>query len=226
MNHTFEAKLTKAWELFEKGDLKQSESLYLECLDTIDKSNVQKYSSILMGLIYVECFAEKYDIARQFAEELLHIAQNPEEQHIYLHQQGMVERMASNYAKALELFDLESEIILENFPNDFHRIATNLYEKAYILSKCKEFQKAIAEMKRAIHYAEQSNDLTTIACTYRGMAEILSDSGNHCDARQYFKKAIQSFEKEGSPSSQYAIAEIKEMMPELSEEVNKNIKIK
>lgn len=212
MNHTFEAKLTKAWELFEKGDLKQSEMLYLECLDNVDQADVQKYSSILMGLIYVESFAEKYDSARKFAEDLLHTAQNPEDKHIYLHQQGMVERMAQNYGKALELFDLESDIILENFPNDFHRIATNLYEKAYILSKRKEYEKAKAEMQRAINYAEKSNDLITMACTYRGMAEILSDSAESQAAGKYFEKAIHAFEKEGSLSSQYAIEEIKALI--------------
>ena len=64
-------------------------------------------------------------------------------------------------------------------------------------------------MLSALDFAEKSNDLISIGCSYRGLGEILKASEKAEDAAVYFEKAIIAFQKAGDT---YGVAEVKELM--------------
>lgn len=183
--------LQKAWELFEQGEFSQSEELYLECLKKCQKE--ENISSILMGLIYVDCFLEKYDQARNYARQLLKLAGNDEELHIALHQSGMVERMAGNYEQALKFFSEELDVIEKSFADDVMKKAVNLYEFGDVYLKQNKLNEAFDKMNESLYYAEQSKDGMTIACAYRGLGDIAIANQLDSDATTFFEKSIAYF---------------------------------
>ena len=130
--------ISEAWSLFDNKRYDDSRAVYNECYSMLDKDDVLLESSILMGLIYVESFSENFDKAREYANKLVGMAQSNEDRHIYLHQLGMVERMAQNYDTALSIFRDEESIILEYFPDDYGSLSANMYA-SLILFKSKIF---------------------------------------------------------------------------------------
>lgn len=227
MSEILQNKLKEAWQLFEDRQLDKARAIYLDCLDRTDKGNSKGYHSILMGLTYVEAFAEQFDAAREYAVKLLELADNPDDKHVYLHQYGMVERMAENYPKALEIFEEEAELIASAFPDDYRKPAANLYEQGYILCQCKEYDKAKAIMEKAISYAEKSGDYIAIGCNHRGLGELYALQFDTDNAIAHFEKAVDAFNKDGSDYGQRAIAELKQqasifMIRDLTKILKKN----
>ena len=201
-------KLEKAWQLFDIGDYAASEKIYLECLKKTDEDDYENYASVLMGMIYTQSYMEKYDEARKYANHLIEIAPNDEEKHIALHQAGMVERMAGSYDDALKFFQLEAEIIDVAFSEDDMRIATNLYEQAYVNMKKGILDKAEKIMNLSLQHAKKSEDAMCIGCAYRGLGEIMGMCGNTIQVRNYFEQAIATFELAGDS---IAVDEVKAM---------------
>lgn len=192
-----EENLTKAWQLFDIGKWASAEEIYLECYEQIDVSDHEHYEAVLMGLIYVESYMEKYDEARNYAKLLLEVARDEEARHIALHQTGMIERMAGEYENAMALFLLEAEVIAEAFPEDDLRIATNLYEQGYCHMKMCEMDLAEEKMQLALAYAIKSEDGICIGCAYRGLGEIMKTCRKPEQAKNYFNQAIEAFEAAG-----------------------------
>ena len=204
-------KLEKAWQLFDIGDYAASEEIYLECLKKTGEDDYENYASVLMGMIYTQSYMEKYDEARKYANHLIEIAPNDEEKHIALHQAGMVERMAGIYDDALKFFQLEAEIIDVAFSEDDMRIATNLYEQAYVNMKKGVLDKAEEVMNLSLQHAKKSEDAMCIGCAYRGLGEIMDMCGKQTQARNYFEQAIAAFELTGDS---IAVDEVKVMLLE------------
>lgn len=161
-----------------------------------------------MGLIYTEAFLKKYEEARNYGKILLKEARNEEDRQVALHQSGMVERMAGNYATAMEQFREEESVIQAFFPNDPLRMAVNLYERGYVAMKMNCFEKAEKMMQRSLDCAEKAQDDMCVGCAYRGMGEIMKGMGISQAARDYFGKAIASFTKAGDF---LAVEEVKKM---------------
>ena len=204
--------ISEAWSLFDNKRYDDSRAVYNECYSMLDKDDVLLESSILMGLIYVESFSENFDKAREYANKLVGMAQSNEDRHIYLHQLGMVERMAQNYDTALSIFCDEESIILEYFPDDYGSLSANMYEQGYVMSKKGICDEATRLMDRAISFAEKSEVPMCEGCAYRGMGEIYVVAGEKNTAKEYFMKAIQSFTK---AEDQIAVNEIKDMINQL-----------
>ena len=101
--------LYNAWQLFDSGAVDAAESVYLDCYRKVNSANHEVYTSVLLGLIYVESSLKKYDEAQKYAEILVRIANSDEERHVAIHQYGMVERIAGNYSNAKKLFQQESQ---------------------------------------------------------------------------------------------------------------------
>ncbi len=204
--------ISEAWSLFDNKRYDDSRAVYNECYSMLDKDDVSLESSILMGLIYVESFSENFDKAREYANKLVGMAQSNEDRHIYLHQLGMVERMAQNYDTALSIFCDEESIILEYFPDDYGSLSANMYEQGYVMLKKGMLDEAVSLMDRAISFAVKSEDPMCEGCAHRGMGEIYVVAGEKNAAKEYFMKAIQSFTK---AEDWIAVNEIKDMINQL-----------
>ena len=93
--------ISEAWALFDDEKYEDARKLYHNCYETMSKDDLETESSILMGLIYVEAFSKNYELARNYAKKLISITLNEDDRHIYLHQLGMVERMAENLMRLI-----------------------------------------------------------------------------------------------------------------------------
>ena len=201
-------KIAEAWRLFDIGEFVESESIYLECLKETNEDEYDTYASVLMGLIYTQSFLEKYDNARNYANQLMELAPNEEELHIALHQAGMVERMAGDYEDALKLFRQEEEVINKAFPTNDLRIAANLYEQAYVNMKKGEHALAELIMTQSLEHAKTVDDAMCIGCAYRGLGEIMNLCGKDALAQEYFEQAIEAFKLAGD---MIAVEEVEKM---------------
>lgn len=190
-------KLDKAWQLFDSGAIETAETVYLECYRQVNSTDHEVYISVLMGLIYVESFLEKYDEARKYAEILIRIANSDEERHIAIHQYGMVERMAGNYSDAKTLFQREAELIHMAFADNDLILSANFYEQAYVELKIGNIDLAEKIMKLSWEHAIKAKDSMCIGCACRGMGEIFKVHGNTELAMQWFCKAIKAFSDAG-----------------------------
>ena len=202
-------RIAEAWGLFDIGDFATSEAIYLECLESVNEDDYDTYASILMGLIYTQSYQGKYEEARGLAGRLIKIAPNDEEKHIALHQAGMVERMAGQYEKALNLFCQEEEVIHMAFPEDDLRVAANLYEQSYVNMKRGSLNLAEQIMMSSLEHAQKAEDAMCIGCAYRGLGEIMKQSRRVVLARDYFESAIEAFEKAGDD---IAVKEVEDML--------------
>ncbi len=196
MNDTEKA-LASAWDMFDHGDFHGAESLYLKCYERIKVSDTENVNHILMGLLYTEAFLEKFEEARKYGNILLHEARNEEERHIAIHQLGMIERMAGNYAKAMDLFTEEERLIAAVFPDDFMRMSANLYEQGYVALKTKRYAQAEKILFMSLECAVKAKDDMCMGCAFRGIGELMRAVGNEETAIDYFKKAMNSFAKAG-----------------------------
>ena len=203
-----QGKIAEAWNLFDKGDFSKAEAIYRECLKEVDANEYETYAAVLMGLIYTQSFQEKYDDARDYAKELMEIAPNEEELHIAMHQAGMVERMAGDYDEAMKLFCQEEEVIQRAFPKDDLRIATNLYEQAYVNMKMGKIERAEQLMMCSLEHAKTAEDAMCIGCAYRGLGEIMNSCEKGVQAQEYFGQAIKAFEIAGD---RIAVEEVERM---------------
>lgn len=189
-------KLEKAWRLFDSGAFDAAETVYLDCYRQTDSANREVYASILMGLIYVESFLEKFDEARKYAEVLVKMANSDTERHIAIHQYGMLERMAENYSEAKMLFQQEEELIRRVFADNDLVLSANLYEQAYIEMKTGNIALAEKIMQLSLNHAIKAEDGVCMGCAYRGMGEIMKRS-NIEQAKCWFYKAIEAFSEAG-----------------------------
>ena len=200
--------LSKAWQLFDSGAIDTAEALYLDCYGQVSVSNHEIYTSVLMGLIYVESSMKKYDEARKYAELLVRIADNDEDRHVAIHQYGMVERMAGNFSKSKILFQQEAELIRAAFSDDDLRISANYYEQAYVEMKMGNLNFAEETMTLALEYAIKAKDSICIGCACRGMGEIVKVRSNSEQAKLWFDKAIDAF---GDAGDLIAVEEVRNL---------------
>lgn len=201
--------LQLAWKKFDAGDYVGAEALYLACLQQTSASDTERYIAVLMGLVYTESFLEKYDEARQYGRRLLHEAKNAADQHVALHQLGMVERMAGNWPEAMQLFLEEERVLCASFPDDDLRLAANLYEQAYVYFRLAELAKAESIMRVSLDRAAAAKDDMCMGCSFRGLGEILKADGRTDEATACFGKAIAAFTKAGD---RIAVDEIRKML--------------
>lgn len=215
MNPSLKDTIDRAWEAFDSGDLGEARRLYEEGLKEMAPHDSEARRAILMGLVYVESFSKRFDEARAYAATLLSSAQTPEQRHIYLHQAGMVERMAGSYSRAWELFDEEAELIRAYLMTDEMSISANAYERGYVLLQCGHLTEAEAEMIQSLEHAQKSKDPMCIGCAYRGLGEILKERKEYNEAQRAFEEAITFFT---SAEDHIAAQEVRSLMSEAEDQ--------
>lgn len=197
--------IAKAWSLFDAGDLNGARALYLDCLST---ARADELAPVWMGLIYVESGSGNFDSARQYASRLLGRAQSKEDEHIALHQSGMVERMAGEYARALELFEREAEIIRDALQNEDMSVSVNLYEQGYVRLKMGDADSAGELLERSLACARRAEDPMCIGCALRALGETMAAKGEREQALCYFQAAAEAFREVGDSR---AVEEVEEL---------------
>ncbi|WOV83658.1 tetratricopeptide repeat protein [Sporosarcina jeotgali] len=194
---TIRIKLTRAFELFDEGRLLEAEALYKDCLQSLEKSSA-KYKTALHGLGFVHASQKEYNKARKVYKELREIARENsdiQEEHIAIHQLGMVERMAGNFIEAQALFDEELKL-LEDCKPDFHLgFAANFYEQGFIMLKRHRLEEAEALMTSSLENSKLSEDAICLGCAYRGLGEVFLAKHKNEEAKLYFLKSKKAFEK-------------------------------
>lgn len=198
---TINEKLSRAFDLFDKGKLFEAEKLYNECLQNLEKTS-DEYKTALHGLGYAKTYQKEFNKARKIYNELRQIDQD---KHIAIHQLGMVERIAENYNKALELFDEELKLLRDSKPDYQVGFAANFYEQGIILLKRNTLNEAEELMTRSLHYSKLSGDQICLGCSYRGLGEINMAKSENEKAKNYFLNSIEAF-KEGN--DQAAVNEV------------------
>jgi len=189
--------LQRAWGLFDNGYLDDARALYTACLARITEESHDDYCNALLGLVYVESFAENYAQARRYAQKLLALQTTPEEKHIFLHQCGMVERMAGAFDTAQAFFNEERKVIEEQCSADPMSLSVNLYEQAIIKLKTDQREQAMKQMLEAHAFGKASGDAMCVGCACRGMGEICLSMADKTNAAEWFAKAITAFSEAG-----------------------------
>lgn len=206
-----DGKLKKAFECFDSKKFHEAEKLYKECLQSAHIT-LNEMTAALHGLGFVYAEQKKFEQAREIYQELRENAQtkgNFHDEHIAIHQLGMVERMAENIEAAQALFE-EEYLLLQNTMPDFQLgFAANLYEKGILALKSNQLIDAEKIMLQSLKYAEQSGDLVCLGCSLRGLGEIFTAKREKEHAKQYYSKAVKVFEKVGDT---FAIHEVKKLM--------------
>lgn len=211
---TIDKKLTRAFELFNNGKLLEAEKLYGECLKSPDITP-DEYINALHGLGFVKSHQKDFNQARQIYLELREITlanRNFQDEHIAIHQMGMVERMAENYSKAQELFEEELRLLKNSKPDFQVAFAANYYEQGLIMLKRNCLEKAEELMMHSLHYAEQSDDQICLGCSLRGLGKVFAAKDEKQRAKNYYLMSLKAF-KEANDES--AINGIKSLINQL-----------
>lgn len=190
-------RLAKAFDLFDQGRIEEAEKIYIKCLQRLEE-NSDSYVTALHGLGYIKASQAQYNEARQIYSEIRQITLdkgNIENEHIAVHQLGMVERMAKNYEKALELFSEEFKLLNREKPGFSAGYAANYYEKGIILLELGEIDRAEDSLLESLVHSKQSDDLISLGCSFRGLGELYQVKQMEKKATLYFLEAIKAFEK-------------------------------
>lgn len=202
-------KLNNACHLFDTGDVQASRILYRDCLEELSEGEHDLYTSALMGLIYVESALGCFEQARKFASKLLKCACDDYETHIFLHQAGMVERMAGMYTEAMDFFLQERKLLRENLSDNQAAISANFYETGYIRMQQALYEKAERDLKYSLKAGCDSGDMECIGYAYRGLGELYTRMGVYERSYGMYKKAIEAFT---NANDLFAIKEVENML--------------
>lgn len=193
-------KLNEAFGLFDKGEYKQAEKLYLACLNELTDEQPNLYKATLTGLGYVKSHQGQYEKARQYFKEVFDISLSQEdkkEEAMALHQLGMVERMAGEFDKALHFFTEEEKIWKQYFPEFFIGFSANSYEKGYIAVKQGQYERAMELFQNALTFAKPANSDIALGCAYRGIGELEMAKSCFEKAIIHFRQALSAFDAAG-----------------------------
>ncbi len=115
----------------------------------------------------------------------------------FLHQCGMVERMAGAFDAAQAFFDEERKDIEEQCSADPMSLSVNLYEQAIIKLKTDQCEQAMKQMLDAHAFGKASGDAMCVGCACRGIGEICLAMADEKNAAEWFAKAIAAFSEAG-----------------------------
>ncbi len=200
---------TKAFILLDENKAMEAKK-YILSINFEELSFEDKFT-YLNTLGYVLCELKEFNQARENYQKYLDMAidtDNKENKHIAYHQFAMVERLDSNFTKAYQYIEQESEIINKYFQNDVLKLAVNEYEKGYISFKLGNIEQAKLFMQTSLNHALKTNDEVAKACAYRGLGEIYKDE-NSITANKNFDKAYEIFIDIGDEIGAKEVLELK-----------------
>lgn len=193
-------KLNKAFELFDKGEYKRAEKIYLTCLSELTDDQHNLYKAVLNGLGYVKSHQGQFEKAKQYFKSVLEISikqADKKEEAMALHQLGMVERMAGEFEKALYFFTEEEKIWKQHYPDFLIGFSANSYERGYIAIKQERYERALELFQSALALAKSANSPVAKGCAYRGMGELEIAKLRFEEASIHFQHAMSAFEAAG-----------------------------
>ncbi|SHJ90752.1 TPR repeat-containing protein [Hathewaya proteolytica DSM 3090] len=185
--------LIEAFLLFDEGKKEASLDEFNKIKALITDKQSEEYSKYLMNVGYVYTGLNMFKEAIDAYEELLGLSQNREDEHIALHQLGMVQREAENYETALVYFDKEKDIIEKEFSRDYLKLSINTYEQGYVRFKLGKFQEALQWLEMSLKNALQCDDFIARACAYRGIGEVYAAQGQQEKALDNFRQSKENF---------------------------------
>lgn len=123
-------------------------------------------------------------------------------EHIFVHQLGMVERLAGDHHVALELFGQEWELIEALPPQErpFKR-AVNGYELGVCRLALGEVEAARAALAAALTEAQEADDPMTLGCVHRALGDFAVQTGDLETARAEYEQAHADFQEAGDERS-------------------------
>ena len=181
-----------AWKAYDNKEFAKADQIWTELLAS-ERDETRRYD-LFHGYAYTLCALRKFDLARLIYEHLYLVREN----HIYLHQLGMVERERGDYALAFAHIESEAAMIEEGkteLPVSL-ALAANYYEQAKILELMKKIPEAKKLAEVSFHYACENPDEMVLGCSLR----LLGDIALHADqaeAKDYYAMAKLAFEEAG-----------------------------
>lgn len=156
-------------------------------------------------LAYILAHEGMFDEARAVYARLraAHVGQPKE--HIFVHQQGMVERLAGDHRAALQLFAHERTLI-DALPGDraWER-AVNGYELGVIHLALGEVTAAEDALTAALADARTVGDPMTLACVHRALGDFAAQTGDPDTARTEYDLAHAAFEEAGAEHAAHEV---------------------
>lgn len=209
---TLQKKIALAFDLFDKGDLPNAEQLFSECLDEISDNCLSLFKETLFGMGYVKAHMGKFEEARSIYKQLIEMTTyNGEvtEKTRYVHQLGMVERMAMNLEAAMQIFEDEYNLLEKHQLNNDLNKSANLYERGYIYFLQNQNSIALHFMELSLKHAELSGDKVCIACSCRGLGQIYKAIGKRQMEVMYFDKSLLAFQE---ANDEIGVKEVQDLM--------------
>ncbi|WP_102126600.1 hypothetical protein [Deinococcus planocerae] len=147
---------------------------------------------------YILAHEGLFDEAREVYARLRVAHAGEPEEHIFVHQQGMVERLAGDHRAALLLF-AEEHALIDALPGDraFER-AVNGYEVGVNRLALGEIEAARAALTVAMTDAQAADDPMTLACVHRALGDLAAQTGDSIEARAEYECAQAAFQKAGA----------------------------
>jgi len=175
----------EAWKAYERKDYPASAAIWEQLIRS--SPNGIERDSFEHGYGYALVGLKRFSEARAIWKRLYDRTGS----HIYIHQLGMVEREAGNYAEAADLFEQEHSILPED--DDLAK-AANLYEQSLVESLFGNHGSAVKLAERCLVLSMTTEDKVMHGCAYR----LLGDLSRHecpSKARSYYLGSRRAFEE-------------------------------
>ncbi|MFC3862675.1 hypothetical protein ACFOPQ_18070 [Deinococcus antarcticus] len=164
-----------------------------------------------MALGYILSHTGRHGEAREVFANLREQHRGDEWEHIAVHQQGRVERLAGEHRKALAFFAEERKLI-EKSSEDPHKFAANAFEAAQCQMALLQLKEARHSMVEALERARQHDDPETLGRAERGLAELSLLEGHPDAAKVHLERAQVAFEQ---ADDEFAVREIEAQLQNL-----------
>lgn len=179
--------LQDVWLAIDERRYEQAESLL--CSD----AEVFPTRAGQMALGYIYAHTARCDEARRVFANLREQHRGDEWEHIAVHQQGRVERLAGRCEDALKFFTEERDLIADTA--DAHKLAVNALEAAQCHLKLGQYAEARDFLTQSAETAKTNDDPETLARAERALGELSVREGHPAAARVHFERAVVAFEQ-------------------------------
>lgn len=163
-----------------------------------------------MALGYIYAHTARFNEAREVFANLREQHRGDEWEHIAVHQQGRVERLAGRCEDALKFFGEERELIAET--PEAHKLAVNALEAAQCHLKLEQYAQARELLTRSAEEARTHDDPETLARAERALGELSVHEGHPNAARVHFERAVVAFQQ---AEDEFGVRETQAIMQKL-----------
>lgn len=207
---TFQNQLKNAFQLFEKGNLKEAEHIYQELLHK--ELSAKQEIQIRFNFGYLLAEQEQLEKALKNYQRVLDLSQFLNDYELILqshHQMGMVYRVSQQYDDAFAQFQKERSYIDKYFSDNSLFLASNEYEIGLVNLLSNKFEQAKLHLDTSLEHSLKSEDDIMKACAYRGLGDYYRGISKLSEAKEMYKESLQYFKIEGDTQG---IAEVEEKL--------------